>query len=180
MFWMNDPSLLFDHTQSWNNPIERLNIIMSIAIAISIILTLLFNHSRMLLISIIVAIITVILYKKQTENWLNVSNQCQQSTKDNPLMNPNILIDVTNGTADIPACYGDLDIDDNFDKTVFKDVHDMYDRGLSRRQFYTVPGSTIPNDQEGLGVWLYNSNNNQKSCKEGNMSRCAQNINMER
>lgn len=178
MFWLNDPSVLFDHTQSWNNPVERLNIVLTIAITVSIVLTLLFNHARFLLIAIIVAIVTVVLHKKHSENWLNASNQCQQSTADNPLMNPNVLIDVPEGTADIPACYDDLTIDENFDKNVFKDVHDFYDRGLSRRQFYTVAGSTIPNDQEGLGMWLYNSNNNERSCKEGNMVRCAQNINL--
>tara|TARA_E500000331_G_scaffold356906_1_gene416718 strand:+ start:501 stop:1106 length:606 start_codon:yes stop_codon:yes gene_type:complete len=179
-FWINDPSLLFDHTQRLSEPIERLNVVLTIAITVSIVLSLVLNHARFLLIAIITAIVTIVIFKKETENWTNVNGACVKSTPNNPFMNPNVIVDVPEGIADVPACYDDQDIDKNFDMNTFKDVHDLYDRGLSRRQFYTVPGSTIPNDQEGLGMWLYNTNNNKKSCKEGNMSRCAQNINLDR
>ena len=65
-------------------------------------------------------------------------------------------------------------------KNIFRDANDLYDRGLSIRQFYTIPGKTIPNDQNTFAQWLYNTNNNKKSCKEGNQIRCIQNLNLDR
>jgi hypothetical protein len=67
-----------------------------------------------------------------------------------------------------------------FLKNTFRDVDDIYNKKSYIRQFYTVPSKTIPNDRETLIQWLYNSNNNKKSCKEGNMYRCIKNINLDR
>jgi hypothetical protein len=96
-------------------------------------------------------------------------------TKDNPFMNPNIL-EVSN--LDYSAC--DINnkrikngIDDYFKTPVYKDVIDIYDRKFSERQFYTMPATTIPNDQESYVNWLYSRG---KSCKENNGEQCYYNI----
>ena len=71
-------------------------------------------------------------------------------------------------------------LNDNFYQNTFRDVNDFYERGLSVRQFYTVPGKKIPNDRNTLAQWLYNSNYNKVSCKEGNDVRCMKNLDLER
>ena len=55
--------------------------------------------------------------------------------------------------------------------TVHRD--DIYDKSTLDRQFYTVPSTTIPNNREKLGDWLYNRG---PSCKEGNISKCYNNL----
>lgn len=100
---------------------------------------------------------------------------CVKPTKDNPFMNPNIL-EVSN--LNYSAC--DVDnkkvrkgIDTYFKDPVYKDVIDIYDRKFSERQFYTMPSTTIPNDQDSYVKWLYSRG---KTCKENNGEQCYYNI----
>ena len=90
-------------------------------------------------------------------------------------MNPNLL---NNTNPNYRACNIQIKkiknkINDYFKIPVFKDVIDIYDRNFSERQFYTIPSTTIPNDQEGFSKWLYARD---KSCKENNGERCYNNI----
>ena len=65
-------------------------------------------------------------------------------------------------------------IDNNYFKTpVYKDVTDIYERNFSERQFYSVPATTIPNDQESFSKWLYFR---KPTCKENNGEQCYNNI----
>ena len=95
---------------------------------------------------------------------------------NNTFMNPNVL-DTTYAK---PCEVDDAILNENFYTNTFRDVNDFYERGLSVRQFHTIAGKTIPNDRDSLMQWLYNSNDNKKSCKEGNSSRCIKNINLDR
>ena len=54
-------------------------------------------------------------------------------------------------------------IDNNFDNNLYKDIDDIFGKMNSQRQFYTMPSTTIPNDQESFAKWLYLS---PKTCKE--------------
>ena len=63
-------------------------------------------------------------------------------------------------------------IDKNFNSDIFKDYNDVYDRHNSQRNFYTMPSTTQPNDQDSFKKWLYNTPN---TCKEGNGNQCVGN-----
>jgi hypothetical protein len=56
---------------------------------------------------------------------------------------------------------------------LFKDLNDEMEFEQSMRQFYTNPGTTIPNDQKAFAEFCYGS---MISCKEGNMFACARNM----
>lgn len=56
---------------------------------------------------------------------------------------------------------------------LFKDLGDEFVFEQSLRQFYTNPGTTIPNDQTGFAEFCYGS---MISCKEGNLFACARNL----
>lgn len=94
------------------------------------------------------------------------ANTCRKPTKENPFMNPSIL---DYNTEDPPAaCNVDDDyINDsmnvNFNHDLFRNVDDLWERENSQRQFYTVPNSTIPNNQTDFAKWLYKVD---KTCKE--------------
>jgi hypothetical protein len=60
---------------------------------------------------------------------------------------------------------------DMFFRTLYAaDPTDVFGRSQSQREFYTVPGSTIPNDQGSYQNWLYRIPG--KTCKEGGRANC--------
>jgi regulatory protein YycI of two-component signal transduction system YycFG len=103
---------------------------------------------------------------------------CVKPSKNNPFMNPTIVDINNNPNKDLNACSIDnrrikRDINNHFLNNQYRDVIDIYDRNSSQRQFYTMPSTTIPNNQEAFSKWLYYR---KESCKEGNGEQCFNNI----
>jgi hypothetical protein len=101
--------------------------------------------------------------------------ECQIPTKDNPFMNPT-LADYGSDKPTVPkACpsYNNVGaqrrVEDLFNEDLYRDVTDVFGKGNSQRQYYTVPGSQVPNDQGGFAQWLYGT---PPTCKEGNRVAC--------
>lgn len=167
---------------------EKILLVFSFIFFISVIASLIFRNSAFILFAILMGVFLFYIYlynediKKNTKETLDFQNRdiietqiCVKPSKDNPFMNPNI-IDKSN------LNYKSCKISNNkikdkinkfFKEPVFKDVRDIYDRKFSERQFYTIPATTIPNDQEGFSKWLYYR---EKTCKENNGERCYYNI----
>ena len=53
-------------------------------------------------------------------------------------------------------------INDNFNYNLYRDVSDIFGRNNSQRQFYTMPVTTIPNNQKKFANWLHGKN---ETCK---------------
>lgn len=85
-------------------------------------------------------------------------NTCRKPTEDNPFMNPPIT---DFGTPNSPvACNANDDdikesIKVNFNKGLFQDVDELWDKTNAQRQFYTMPNTAIPNNQSEFANWLY-------------------------
>ena len=47
-----------------------------------------------------------------------------------------------------------------------QDVDDLFGRYNSQRQFYTMPSTTVPNDQKSFAEWLYKT---PETCKENSL-----------
>ena len=166
---------------------EKLTAIAKLILFISFIATLIFRTFSFLLFGFIIDLFLYYVYihynktSTQLKEKLDMqsieimdNNFCVKPNKDNPFMNPNIL----NTNKNIKACSIDNKkinklIDKYFQDPVYKDVNDIFNNNFSKRQFYTVPASTIPNDQEALGQWLYYK---PKTCKENNGEQCYNNI----
>ena len=172
-FWFDNPSVLlrpFDKIPY--GFIEKLNYIFVLSLLISLVLVLIFGGDlSYILIAIIVGGVTVLLKHHHTEQFVS-----EDVNKHNPYNNPSMLLD-KQGTTEHNYDYDKAD--DMFYSNTFQEYDDIYQTGLSRRQFYTIPGPTIPNDREKLANWLYN-NRGEGSCKEGNSDRCLKNINLHR
>ena len=95
----------------------------------------------------------------------------RKPTPDNPFMNP-LLTDYN--TENIPQA-SNVDDEDiqtemklNFNKDLFRDNDDLFDRKNAERIFYTVPGGSIPNDQDAFAKWCYGNSetchNDTRSC----------------
>ena len=191
MFWIEDISELLQPTlipTDYMRMDEKLNALTRLIIFVCLILALVMQDSKIILLMIILVLLVVVIYKyqkgfeKEVQNFLDEkeikvvdSSVCKKPTKNNPFMNPSLL-DIKPDEDSIKACpLSDADkaIDDLFDSGMYKDANDIYDRNTMKRQFYTVPGSSIPNDQGAFANWLYNRG---KSCKEDNGEQCYRNI----
>ena len=93
-------------------------------------------------------------------------NTCKRPTRDNPFMNPNVT-DYNNGDSPTACNADDEDIQKeiglNFNKDLYRNVEDLWDKKNSQRQFYTLPSTSIPNNQVDFAKWLYLQ---PKTCKE--------------
>ena len=155
------------------------------------------KKSNMFYIPFVVGIATYILSRRFKETFLNITNEqlmndvqtgtdliknlegsCKTPSKDNPFMNPDIS-DYNTSNVIEPACtsYNNKGLQNYsekiFNNSLFRDVNDLFGKGNSQRQFYTVPGNSIPNDQDTFAKWLYAT---PKTCKEGNGLQCAANM----
>ncbi len=176
---------------------RKLNSLLRLSIYYSIIVYMMDQKkSNMFYIPFVVAIITYVLsrryketfvIKTQTDLMNNQSSEdlinglegsCKTPTKNNPFMNPEIY-DYNTKNVEEPACtsYNNKGVqkyaDKLFSSSLVRDVNDLFGKGNSQRQFYTVPGNSIPNDQDTFSKWLYAT---PKTCKEGNGLQCAANM----
>lgn len=95
---------------------------------------------------------------------------CRRPSESNPFMNPTV-----NDFGEVmpqPCNIDDDDIQDeiytNFNKDLFTEVSDLFERNNSQRQFYSVPGSNVP-DTIGFANWLYSP---ESTCKV-DQSKCS-------
>ena len=61
-------------------------------------------------------------------------------------------------------------------QNVYRDMDDIYGRKAEAdRPYYTMPSTTIPNEQTEFARWLY-SDGSPGVCRDGNMGACGQRI----
>jgi hypothetical protein len=165
---------------------EKLNAIVRFFIYLGVILALVMSNANHLLWGIIALAITVIVYKYQKNTKERVQDYlkdkqvdvidnsvCKRTTVENPFMNPSVDEYGTKVNYET-ACPIENEtvyekINDNFHKRLFQDCSDIYDKMSSQRQFYTMPNTSVPNDQESFAQWVYGS---PPTCKEGNGFAC--------
>jgi hypothetical protein len=134
---------------------------------------------------IIVGAFTVFIFKTQKDNlelYFNsdpnsTENSIQQTliedkkneinpTVENPFMNINLITDNKEKTAPPPSWNNNeiqKDIEDKFGYNLYRDVGDLYGKSNSQREYYTMPSTTIPNNQTSFAKWCYSTG---PTCKE--------------
>jgi hypothetical protein len=162
---------------------EKLNAISRLSIYLGILLTFISNNYNYMYITVIVLLFTIIIFKLQSDsielyfnsygnNMKNEIKECTMPTQHNPFMNHNILVDEP---TKVGACNSFNNkkvrekIEKKFNLNLYRDVSDLYQRNNSQRQYYTMPSTTIPNDQTKFAKWCYNTG---KTCKEETI-KCA-------
>jgi hypothetical protein len=186
-FWIDDPSILIRDGNYYRivpdlqkSKIEILNALTRFLIYLLLAYILFASDYEYVFIPILGIIGIVILYciqdrdvfdkKKEkmcTAEKCNQVDVCQRPQPGNPFMNITMADLMEN--RDRPAACDIMDkgirkkSDVYFNKNLFKDVDDVFNRNSNQRQFYTMPSTTIPNDQTGFAKWLYNM---PPTCKE--------------
>jgi hypothetical protein len=92
---------------------------------------------------------------------------CVKPTIDNPFMN--VTLDQYRDWPTRPKACNPMDpsvkrdIEEAYHHNLLIDADDLYQRGHSQRQFYTVPNTQLANEQGKFARWLYRS---PPTCKE--------------
>lgn len=192
-FWINDPAVLYQNGNFYKiipissmSTVQQLNALTRLFIYLLIIF-LIIPATRKYYYLPIIAILVVIIYYYVWKNSLhkqgfdnivknndtNVQNNdtnvqdndreeiCQKPTVDNPFMNITFADSMDNVNRP-KACYNDETMKTNFYKNIPYDT-DTYNVENSYRTFYTMPSTTIPNDQTTFAKLLYGS---PATCKE--------------
>lgn len=114
-----------------------------------------------------------------THDYMNDTNvdSCQRPTDENPFMNV-LLSDYETNPFKKPACKYDFEIEDGltisddarnkFNKTLFRNMDDIFEKKNSQRTYMSTPATTIPNNQAKFARWCYRipetCKENQKNC----------------
>jgi len=191
-FWVDDYKILFYKERLTDffptikmTLIEKLNAIFRLSIYLSIILYLISNKYHYLYIMIIVGAFTCFIYYTQKDNLelyfnseknnddnliqegvINDNNINIKPTVENPFMNINLITDNKVKEQAHPSWNNDTiqkDIEDKFGYNLYRDVGDLYGKSNSQREYYTMPSTTIPNNQTSFAKWCYSVG---PTCKE--------------
>jgi len=169
-FWFEDPSILIKEDRLKEffpiknmTTIEKLNSIMRLTIIISLLLYLICGEYIYLYSIIIVGFLTIFIYKFQKEKLVNLVTKKTIPTKDNPFMNFNYISDPKNKPSTVKQDEVEHEINNFFNKDLYRDVSDLYQKNNSQRQFYTMPCTDIVNEQTKYAKWLYYTD---ETCKE--------------
>jgi hypothetical protein len=168
----------------------KLNALFRFSIYASIILYALSNNVKSFLISALFAGITIAIYNSNRANYDRegyndaetdvdrkfdidtVKQHYTVPTKQNPFMNV-LMNEYTDNPKRKKAIYNDAikkEVDKYFNEDLYRSIDDIYQKNASDRQYYTMPSTVIPNDQDKFANWLYGIDG--KTCKEGNGLKC--------
>ena len=169
---------------------RKLNSLLRLSFYYSIIVYLTSKNKKVLLVPLFTGIFTVLMGKKLKQNVIDkavtdlqnnvnlpletIDTECRIPTENNPFMNPTIFGE--NNSKSSCLSYNNKGVQSNienkFNKNLYREASDIFSKNNSQRQFYTVPSKKYPNDQDAYKKWLYST---PPTCKEGNGIQCAAN-----
>lgn len=188
-FWLDDPVTFatnVDYATKFipdknMNLAEQLNATMRFALYFSIIVYIVRQDYRVFFFVIFVAFVTIVINNvdrnsknKRTQilEKLDLTHDrqhglCIKPTKNNPFMNV-IPTDYQDFPSRPKACNISKRpikkiVNQYMDGGLYRDVDDVFHRKASGRQFYTMPVTTIPSEQNQFAEWLYATG---PTCKE--------------
>lgn len=151
---------------------QKLNASMRLSIYYAAALLLLKRDATYALIPVLAAGVTFCLYSSQASRRIErmgqmsadrvakgdglLSGACTTPTKHNPFMNVNH----TESPLRPPACDAmdprvEQEVQELFSDNLYRDIDDVWGQKTKTRQFITNPTTSVPNDQEAFGEWLY-------------------------
>lgn len=166
---------------------RKLNALVRLSIIYGIVSYLFTNNSEYMCIPFITLIATLFLYKYTANkegfslDFKNIyekipsvdvydEDSCILPTKDNPFMNLNTYdYSRTDNVVRNKACksYDNVKIqnmiESKFNQDLFLDSNDLFNRRNSQRQFYTMPNTSVPNNQDEFARSLYDIGDRERS-----------------
>lgn len=109
--------------------------------------------------------------QNEYEHFNSTAIDATYPSLSNPFMNPMPFDNRKRPEAANPEAMNSK-IETYFNKTLFREVGDIFSKENSQREFYTVPTTTFPSNQNDYAKWLYGM---PPSCKDGNGAQCVAN-----
>jgi hypothetical protein len=177
VIWYDEPSVLLDDRRFFPTgdmtKVEKLNALMKYSLVLFVVLALFRQSTDTVYIPVLVAVMTWFLneYGAKSEGLDPSGEFVRLPRNDNPFMNT-LLTEV--GKKDLPQAAPHAhpkikkDVEYLFNKNVYKDAEDIYNKNNSQRQFFTMPNTNEFGVKNGDSVkfanWLYNKP--APTCKE--------------
>jgi hypothetical protein len=185
-FWHNDIEILFKYDRmdeffpSKDMTLEeKLNSLTRLSMYLSAVLTAYTGNTKYLYIFIITLALTYLIYRNMSDSLTESFQEKEyvKPTLNNPFMNvmPGDYLKRPNRESISKLNHYvnpklNSKIDSKYNYNLYKDADDIFNRNTNQRQFYTMPVTTIPNEQTKLAKWLYMM---PPTCKEGNGDQCV-------
>lgn len=185
--WFDDISILYDKDHIYDlipstqdiTSAENLNRIVRLSVIWSLMAVLYTRKISYLYIIPVVSFLTIIMYKENNvkeylkqETDTDEKLPCREPEESNTQMNPNTVADYAENKeyGFSAACnVSNKDIKKRrqmlFNKEYYQDINDVFERKNMERQFYTVPASSVPNDQNAFAEALYGGKKFSDTCK---------------
>lgn len=164
-FWLNNISVLFDKYKEFYpkknmTQIEKANSLMRLSIYYSILLGIFNLDSSWLSVSFLLFCLSIFI--GTTENFISEKKKCTKPSQNNPYMNFT-LGDHINNPNKPKACNLTNDIRKEQLKHFRKNINgdsvlnkfDLYSKNNNDRNFYTMPSTTLVNDQDKFAKFLF-------------------------
>lgn len=182
-FWYENPKILiqqnrliefFPHDEM--TLYEKLNAMVRFGIYFALLVYAFQRNTKMFFFPLFLIGLTLYLYKIDYQTDIGTSyftlsrskkEECQPPTDNNPFMNV-LVSDYTENPQRKRACNINeksvqKEVEEKFEKNLYKNTVDIWGRNNSQREYYTMPVTTIPNDQINFANWLYKT---PPTCKE--------------
>jgi hypothetical protein len=107
--------------------------------------------------------------EKETQEIINRNYKNKVlPTNENPFMNINLITnDMTRKNTSAVPSWNNIEvqknINDKFNVNLYRDAGDLYAKNNSQREYYTMPSTTIPNNQNEFAKFCYQTG---PTCKE--------------
>jgi hypothetical protein len=167
-YWFKNPMILLQDINEFFpkkefNKIQKVNAIVRLSIYYSILIIILKLDTKYLAVSISLMLLSYFLGATDqfeiTVNKENNNESCVHPTKENPFMNFTVGDHINNPNRK-PACKID---DDNireeeilyYRDNRLPDPSDLYGKTITDRNFYTMPSTTIVNDQNAFANFAF-------------------------
>jgi len=163
-YWFNDPTVLLKNMDEFYprnnlNIINKVNAIARLSIYYSLIIIIFKLDTKYLSLSFCLLLLSVFLGSDNFENNTNIenNNKCTRPTKNNPFMNFTVGDQIKNPNKPEACQFDDIREEEikNYRFGMYPDSADLYGKTITDRNFYTMPSTTIVNNQEGFLKYLY-------------------------
>jgi len=189
-FWYIQPNIIWQQNRLLEfipndemTMIEKLNAIVRFSIYSAILLILFMQKHQAIWFPILIMIFTIWFYndsKNRIDTYLSTKNIPKKDffenltnskiytkpTFSNPMMNINVITDPRDKPPAEPS-WNNMDVKNNINEklnfNLYRNVSDVWDKETMKRTFYTMPSTTIPNNQSAFAKWCYNTG---PICKE--------------
>lgn len=160
-YWFKNPLILFQNMKDFFprqdlSNVDKVNALARLSIYYSILIIILKLDTKYLSLSVCLLFLSFLL--GGSESFISSDpKKCTRPTKENPFMNFTVGDHIINPNKP-PACPLDNIRDEqikNYRFNMIVDPIDLYGKTITDRNFYTLPSTTIVNDQEGFLKYLY-------------------------